>query len=600
MRTSDSLIPYTLMSMHPLMHGSLLLSGSILLATNYENFYQIEGTCPEGTEAQDFILGYKFTLMNLAMAAHAICLVSHWLWQLLNHYEFRVFANLFLMLKMFVYFVSILTIQQGIDFTECSTTTDNSSVMAWLTYEVLAFYLNIISLGVFIFIQNIKKFRSIRDRLGLAGQQRKNTDFLVYAKDDIYWWSAWFTQVVLCVLALKFRQNVNLDIKWSVIEVFTKHLLGAFLIRQLYFNSKFQFKNNTKVALGLSVIVNFLLIFRYMTLKKENSIWWGPIVLQDIVLYSLIFAQMFQEYMTWSQKQLKWRQDLMFDQMYRKGDNSEGHIRTNIESIIVQIEEEGLDLDDSAKIKEKLPLDESMSVKKSKTMAIKGTTYSLSYFAFMKDNKKKHNMTESDQFDIFWKAMFILAIQIFFIACILEHSKVKFELYNNVPLQFALIFTTLLLHAGQLDGARSGLYMMKYALCHPEKFTHPHLAFGLGFIQITTVFFTEFLNIAKASQRKNANELIVGYVGFSTIMNVPNIYFGSLNHIPVKGDVGKVTATKGRKDLRSDEEKMMGQGVFNFIYVMNKWFYNTYYFYFFTFSVIALPFTQILYTKETM
>lgn len=142
------------------------------------------------------------------------------------------------------------------------------------------------------------------------------------------------------------------------------------MIRQLYFNSKFQFKTNTKVALGLSVLVNLLLIFRYMTLKKEMATWWGPIVLQDIVVYSLIFGQMFQEYMTWGQRQLKWRQDLMFDQMYRKGDNSEGHIRTNIESIIVQIEEEGLDLDDNSKIKEKMPLDESMSVKKSKVMGV--------------------------------------------------------------------------------------------------------------------------------------------------------------------------------------------------------------------------------------
>lgn len=169
MRTSDSLIPYTLMSMHPLMHGSLLLSGCILLATNNESFYQIEGTCPEGTEAQDFILGYKETLMNMAMTSHAVCLVFHWLYQLLSHYEMKVVANLFLMAKMIVYFVATLQIQQGIDFTECSSVTDKSSVMAWLTYEVLAFYLNIISLGVFIFIQNIKKFRSIRDRCGLAG-----------------------------------------------------------------------------------------------------------------------------------------------------------------------------------------------------------------------------------------------------------------------------------------------------------------------------------------------------------------------------------------------------------------------------------------------
>lgn len=92
---------------------------------------------------------------------------------------------------------------------------------------------------------------------------------MVYSKDDVYWWSAWFTQVCLCICALIFRENVNIDIKWSVIEVFTKHILGAFLVRQLYFNSKFQFKNNTKVALGLCVLVNVLLIFRYMTLKKE-------------------------------------------------------------------------------------------------------------------------------------------------------------------------------------------------------------------------------------------------------------------------------------------------------------------------------------------
>ena len=335
MKTSDSLIPYTLMSMHPLMHASLLLTGCILLGTNYENFYQIEGTCPEGTEAQEFILGFKFTLMNLAMTAHAVCLISHWLYQLLSHYEVKVVANLFLMLKMFVYFVAILKIQQGIDFTECSSVTDNSSVMAWLTYEVLAFYLNLISLGVFIFIQNIKKFSSIRDRCGLAGSQRKSMDFLVYSKDDIHWWSCWFTQVALCICALMFRETVNADIKWSVIEICTKHILGAFLIRQLYFNSKFQFKTNTKVALGLTVLVNLMLIFRYMTLKKENAPWWGPMVLQDIVLYSLMFAQMLQEYITWGAKQLKWRQDLMFDQMYRKGENSEGHIRTNIESIIV-------------------------------------------------------------------------------------------------------------------------------------------------------------------------------------------------------------------------------------------------------------------------
>lgn len=44
----------------------------------------------------------------------------------------------------------------------------------------------------------------------------------------------------------------------------------------------------------------------------------------------------------------------------------------------------------------------------------------------MKKNKKKHNMTESDQFDIFWKAIFIFAIQMFFCFCVLTYGSVKF------------------------------------------------------------------------------------------------------------------------------------------------------------------------------
>ena len=139
----------------------------------------------------------------------------------MNHYEVRVLANVFLVGKMMIYLIMVLKIQSGIDYVECSSITDKSKVMAWLTYEVLAFYCNIISLAVFIFIQNIKKFRSIRDRLGLAGDMRKTTDFLTYAKDDVYWWSAWFVQFSLCVLGLLFRQNTDkIDIRWSAVEVF--------------------------------------------------------------------------------------------------------------------------------------------------------------------------------------------------------------------------------------------------------------------------------------------------------------------------------------------------------------------------------------------
>lgn len=224
MRTSDSLIPYQLMSMHPLLHASLLLTSGILLLTNKDDFFEVQGELPldkECLEAKDFMENRKYQLTNVAVLSHIVGITCHAIYQLMNHYEVRILANVFLVAKMMIYLIMVLKIQSGIDYVECSSITDRSKVMAWLTYEVLAFYCNIISFAVFIFIQNIKKFRSIRDRLGLAGDMRKTTDFLTYAKDDVYWWSAWFVQFSLCVLGCLFRQNTDkIDITWSAVEVF--------------------------------------------------------------------------------------------------------------------------------------------------------------------------------------------------------------------------------------------------------------------------------------------------------------------------------------------------------------------------------------------
>jgi len=57
------LIPYILMTMHPLQHMSMLATGFILLSTKYEKFYEIDGTCPEGSEGAEFVNGNKFVLM---------------------------------------------------------------------------------------------------------------------------------------------------------------------------------------------------------------------------------------------------------------------------------------------------------------------------------------------------------------------------------------------------------------------------------------------------------------------------------------------------------------------------------------------------------
>ena len=146
--------------------------------------------------------------------------------------------------------------------------------------------------------------------------------------------------------------------------------------------------------------------------------------------------------------------------------------------------------------------EEDMSIIKAKTLKVDASIYSASYFAFMKENKKKYGMTQVDQFDLLRKALFILAVQVFFIWCVMTVSKVKFVLHNDMTLQICLFFTTLLLHLGCIPGARSAMYMMRYALTHPESFTHPRVAFLLGLTQFMTMIFAELVNIMKGSERK--------------------------------------------------------------------------------------------------
>jgi len=69
------------------------------------------------------------------------------------------------------------------------------------------------------------------------------------------------------------------------------------------------------------------------------------------------------------------------------------------------------------------------------------------------------------------------------------------------------------------------------------------------------------------------------------------MYMGGVDS-PVKGVIGKVTATKGRKE--SSEFPMPFHGFFNAIYVLNKWFFNSIYFYFFTFSAIFIPLSKLI------
>lgn len=140
----------------------------------------------------------------------------------------------------------------------------------------------------------------------------------------------WFVQATLFVCGLAFRTNSSYAIGLSASQVAIIILLGAFCIRQLYFNSKFQFKEYTKVFLGSLFLVCLMMIPRYFYLRNEGSVWWAPIVLEIIVAHMVMFVQMAIEFYTWDEKRTKWAQELIFKQQYSENDKSQRLIRESI------------------------------------------------------------------------------------------------------------------------------------------------------------------------------------------------------------------------------------------------------------------------------
>jgi hypothetical protein len=58
---------------------------------------------------------------------------------------------------------------------------------------------------------------------------------------------------------------------------------------------------------------------------------------------------------------------------------------------------------------------------------------------------------------------------------------------------------------------------------------------------------SELLNIFKGSQRAKAQDLITSYIGFGAIINIPTIYLASIDSLPVKASIGKLSSKTGRK-----------------------------------------------------
>ena len=79
--------------------------------------------------------------------------------------------------------------------------------MVWLLYEVVLFYINIISQIIFLFLSRLFPFRTVKEKFveGFSKKMRYRVDFLDFVKDDIHWFQITVHQIFLAWYAYKKR-----------------------------------------------------------------------------------------------------------------------------------------------------------------------------------------------------------------------------------------------------------------------------------------------------------------------------------------------------------------------------------------------------------
>jgi len=62
----------------------------------------------------------------------------------------------------------------------------------------------------------------------------------------------------------------------------------------------------SKTIFVIVVILNFVLIKNFRELEAKHSVWWAPILLEDIILHFFGFALVIVEYTSFDNKQSAW------------------------------------------------------------------------------------------------------------------------------------------------------------------------------------------------------------------------------------------------------------------------------------------------------
>ena len=617
MKHKDTLTPYVLASGHPMLHLSLLTTGLVLHTIDNDGFYNVpnESQCLEGasSKAMRFIKGDKFFYIGLIGMAHLLSVVFHYINELLVSQQRRILGNLFMVLKIFFYLFAIFKVQTGIIFEECrEKIVDESQVMAWLSYEVFAFYFNIVAMGVFLLFSSFKKFFSIKDRVGLCADSRRTQDFLVYCKDDLHWFCMWFTQLMLTILSLVMRTRNHEKIQWVIGVLFARFLLEVFVMRAVYFSSTFEIKSYVRVIMVIVFVLNCFLLKMFMNLEEEFTVWWGQILLQDVIIHFYIFLQIMYEWANWDTQLLEWQKEIAFNEQLKQQDYNcdEKQVRLNIELLAspLTVSQQkaakenyaaGATVNASNDNNDDAVMDQSY--KPLKNLKLASNIYTVSYCCFLKSNRTKLRLKTSDQVDVFYRALFMFTIQGSFMVNIVMHEKFDFGFQNDVLINFCMLFSVLLLHWSSLSDVRSGIYMMKYAICCPDEFDQPVTAFLLGLVQTSTVIFLQCCNLVKNLQQKSATGVMFKFASFGLIAGIPKMLAGSMETFEASKSVGTLKLTRSRKRIQklgNEDQKIVCGWLFNPIYSIYKWFFVSVYYYFFPFVVIFLPLFKLAYLHQ--
>ena len=75
--------------------------------------------------------------------------------------------------------------------------------------------------------------------------------------------------------------------------------------------------------MGCGFFINFALIFVFLELEKEYTVWWAPVLLLDVVVHFCIFAHIGIDYITWDKITLEWRKQQMLQKMINNPENDE-------------------------------------------------------------------------------------------------------------------------------------------------------------------------------------------------------------------------------------------------------------------------------------